>query len=55
MFVCYYCDKEIQGVTIVVDGRHLAHSECDKKNKLEEIESGQESRQNVSINVGIEE
>ena len=55
MFVCHFCDKEIQGITFVVDGRHLAHSECAKINKVEEIISGQESGQDVSISVGIEE
>lgn len=33
MFTCYYCEREIQGVTIVVDKTHLAHSECAKMEK----------------------
>ncbi len=30
MFVCHYCEKDIQGVTIVTDDNHLSHPECAK-------------------------
>lgn len=39
MFVCYFCEKEIQGITVVVDERHLAHISCDKKNKVEKAKT----------------
>ncbi len=38
MFVCCYCEKQIQGVSVVVDETHLAHFGCAKLEK-EKIES----------------
>ena len=30
-FICSHCEKEIRGLTIIIDKTHFVHQECEKE------------------------
>lgn len=53
MFTCYYCKNEIQCVSIVVEEKYLAHTNCADKKILKDKWLNSKLLENLTYNDNV--
>lgn len=53
MFKCYYCEKDIQCMAVMVDEGHIAHGECAKKAK-EKTDDNLDKNLDIVVQIELE-